>query len=57
MQNFENVLTEKQKKEFAKIKKEQKQEMEKRKKQFEKSKKGQKRYIKPVQPAPQPVKE
>ena len=57
MQNFENVLTEKQKKEFAKIKKEQKQEMEKRKKQFEKSKRGQRKYIKPVQPTPQPVKE
>ncbi len=57
MQNFENVLTEKQKKEFAKIKKEQKQEIEKRKQQFEKSKKNKKRYIKPVQPNPEPVKE
>lgn len=36
MQNFENVLTDKQKKEFAKIKEEQKKEMELRKKQFDK---------------------
>lgn len=37
MNNFESVLTEKQKKEFAKIKEEQKKEMEQRKKEFEKT--------------------
>ncbi|MCD7780071.1 MAG: Spy/CpxP family protein refolding chaperone [Candidatus Gastranaerophilales bacterium] len=39
MKNFESILTKKQKKEFEKIKKEQKNDMEKRRKQFEKSKK------------------
>ena len=34
MANFENILTEKQKKEFSKIKEEQKKEMEQRKKDF-----------------------
>ena len=37
MDNFESVLTEKQKKEFAKIKEEQKKDMEQRKKEFEKT--------------------
>ena len=36
MTNFENILTEKQKKEFSKIKEEQKKEMEQRRKDFEK---------------------
>lgn len=36
MNNFENILTEKQKKEFTKIKNEQKKEMEKRRKVYEK---------------------
>lgn len=39
MTNFENLLTEKQKKEFSKIKEEQKKEMEKRRKAFEKQRK------------------
>lgn len=38
MNSFENILTDKQKKEFSKIKEEQKKEMEQRKKQFEKNK-------------------
>lgn len=36
MENFENILTEKQKKEFSKIKEEQKKEMEQRRKAFQK---------------------
>lgn len=36
MNNFESILTEKQKKEFSKIKEEQKKDMEQRKKNFEK---------------------
>lgn len=39
MEHFESILTEKQKKEFEKIKAEQKKEMEKRKKDFEKKQK------------------
>ena len=37
MQNFENILTEKQKKEFSKIKEEQRKEMDQRRKAFEKN--------------------
>lgn len=56
MQNFENILTEKQKKEFQKIKQERKKEMEKRAKKFEKMKKKHPspKYTKPVQPKPVP---
>ncbi len=65
MQNFESILTEKQKKEFTKIKEEQQKEMEKRKQHFEKKKgkdfKGPKGPAFPERPAfpneaePQPV--
>ena len=41
MTNFENILTEKQKKEFSKIKEEQKKEMEQRRKAFEKKRASQ----------------
>ncbi len=58
MKNFENILTEKQKKDFEKIKQERKKTMEKRAKKFEKMKKKHphpKREIGlPVQPKPQP---
>lgn len=56
MKNFENLLTEKQKKEFAKIKDEQKKEMEKRRKNFE-GKKGPKHppIGLPVEPKPMPL--
>ena len=60
MQNFESVLTEKQKKEFEKIKTEQKKLIEKKKKEFAKTKKEGKyhhQFNKPVQPKPAPVKE
>ena len=56
MANFETILTEKQKKEFTKIKNEQKKEMEKRRKQFQKSQKN-KKIVKPVQPKPVPEKQ
>lgn len=55
MKNFEALLTEKQKKEFDKIRVEQKSEMEKRKKAFEKGKYYKPQYGMPVQPKPQPV--
>ena len=58
MKNFENILTEEQKVEFAKIKEEQKKEMEKRRGQF-KGKRGfkgsQPPIGLPVQPKPIPV--
>ena len=61
MTNFENLLTEKQKKEFEKIKKEQAKERAKHKKQFDKKKKNLKNKPKkeveiPVQPKPLPEK-
>lgn len=55
MKNFETLLTEKQKKEFAKIRAEQKSEMEKRRKAFEKGKHHKPHYGMPVQPKPQQV--
>lgn len=55
MKNFEALLTEKQKKEFDKIRVEQKSEMEKRKKAFEKGKYHKPHYGMPVQPKIQPV--
>ncbi len=58
MKNFENLLTDEQKAEFAKIKEEQKKEMEKRRAKF-KGKKGFKHPHPPiglpVQPKPIPV--
>ena len=58
MKNFENLLTDEQKAEFAKIKEEQKKEMEKRRTQF-KEKRGfkgaQPPITLPVQPKPIPV--
>lgn len=56
MKNFENLLTDKQKKEFTKIKEEQKKEMEKRKKNFE-GKKGHHHppFGMPVEPKPMPI--
>lgn len=58
MKNFESILTSKQKKEFSKIREEQKQEMEKRKAEFEKMRKDMPKPPEcslPVQPKPQPV--
>lgn len=52
MKNFESLLTNKQKKEFAKIKKEQKKEMEKRHKEFEEKLKTGKEAGLPVMPPP-----
>lgn len=55
MKNFESILNAEQKKEFAKIRVEQKSEMEKRKKAFEKGKYYKPQYGMPVQPKPQPI--
>lgn len=54
MKNFESILTEKQKKEFAKIKEEQKKEMEKRRKNFRQGKHHPPIAL-PVEPKPIPV--
>lgn len=58
MKNFESILTSKQKKEFSKIREEQKQEMEKRRVEFEKMKKDMPKPPEcslPVQPKTLPV--
>ena len=47
MKNFESILTEKQKKEFSKIKEEQRKNMEKRKKEFNK-KRGEFKKDRPI---------
>ena len=55
MKNFENILTDDQKAEFAKIKEEQKAEMEKRRAAFKAKKAKKPVFGLPVQPKPIPV--
>lgn len=55
MKNFEALLTEKQKKEFAKIQEEQEKEMQKRRAEFEKIRKDRGEYHIPPQPKTIPL--